>query len=155
MYFSSEKGFTLIELLVVVAIIGILSTVVLASLGNARTKAKESKAMSIFGQIRAQAEIAFDNNSGSYATICSDTNILSMGGQAATAVGGTTTATGSPLAFPATTATAATGAVTCSANAGAYAAQIQLSATKWYCVDSAGKADSRSSIYIISSQTCA
>ena len=43
--FNEQKGFTLIELLVVISIIGLLSSVVLASLNSTRLKAKDSKKM--------------------------------------------------------------------------------------------------------------
>lgn len=57
-----NKGFTLIELLVVVAIIGVLATVVLASLGTARNKAKISKTELVLNQIDTSIQSARINS---------------------------------------------------------------------------------------------
>lgn len=61
-------GFTLIELLVVVAIIGILASVVLASLNTARAKGANAAVKADMANIRAQAEIYYDNHANKYAT---------------------------------------------------------------------------------------
>jgi len=59
-----KKGFTLIELLVVIAIIGILATVVLASLGTARTRANDAKVQGNMSSMRIEMEL--NANGGAY-----------------------------------------------------------------------------------------
>ena len=63
---TQSRGFTLIELLVVIAIIGILASVVLASLNSARDKGADAAIKSSLNNMRAQAELYYDNNSNSY-----------------------------------------------------------------------------------------
>lgn len=62
---KTEKGFTLIELLVVVGIVGILSSVVISSLSEARAKARDSRRKSDLNQIRIALSMYF-NEKGNY-----------------------------------------------------------------------------------------
>src|SRR3989344_4887526 len=62
MKMNFKKGFTLIELLVVVAIIGILASVVLASLNSARNKGKDAAIFAQLANMRGQAELYYATN---------------------------------------------------------------------------------------------
>lgn len=54
------KGFTLIELLVVIAIIGVLASIVLASLATARRKSRDARRITDLKQIQLALELYFD-----------------------------------------------------------------------------------------------
>lgn len=125
---NSNKGFTLIELLVVVAIIGILSSVVLASLNTARTKGKAAAVQASMTSLRAQAELGV-GSAGTY--------LIDLCNQPGTTTGGLQTL------LNATTATGGT-AMACGQNTAigvapsAWGAEITLPTGTFFCVDSTG-----------------
>jgi len=57
-----RKGFTLIELLVVIAIIGVLASIVLSGLNNARKKARDTKRISDVNQIVLALELYYGSH---------------------------------------------------------------------------------------------
>lgn len=121
-----NKGFTLIELLVVIAIIGILSSIVLASLNTARDKGGNAAVKSNLQGIRSQAEVVYDNNGLSYASVCSDPNIMSA----------------IDAAITAGVDTGASVATRCNSQAADWAVNVLLKtpegANNYWCVDSTG-----------------
>lgn len=118
---TKNRGFTLIELLVVIAIIGILASVVLASLNTARAKGADAAIKSSINNARAQAELFYDNTSSTYTGLCADPTILNIQ-SAVNNAGGT-------FVCSATVATAYR-----------ISSVLKANTAQYYCVDSTGKA---------------
>ena len=64
---KKQKGFTLIELLVVIAIIGLLATLAVVALNNARAKSRDARRISDIKQIQTALEMYY-NDATSYPT---------------------------------------------------------------------------------------
>lgn len=75
------SGFTLIELLVVIAIIGVLASIVLASLNSARKKSRDARRITDIKQIQLALELYFDGKNNQYpagSTTCSSSVLYGL-----------------------------------------------------------------------------
>ncbi len=143
-----KKGFTLIELLVVVAIIGILASVVLASLNSARAKGSDAAIKADMSGVRASAELAYDTNgqqynkNGTTATAGTDCGAVFTANSMfdPTSGGGVGASIDSALAHVKTQN--GNIALFCNQNAGgtAYAIAATLRTGGFWCIDSTGVA---------------
>ncbi len=122
---NKKLGFTLIELLVVVAIIGILASLVIASLNQARSRGVDAAIKGTMSSLRAQMEIYYDDNNN-YGV-------------------GQTTACGSPIVTPLLNDVQAKNggtAVNCVSSGQTWVAQTPLvtNSGEFFCVDHTGAA---------------
>jgi prepilin-type N-terminal cleavage/methylation domain-containing protein len=151
---NNNKGFTLIELLVVIAIIGILASVILASLDTARAKGADAASKEDLDNARPQAELFYDGNSNSYLGVCAAAVSATPGG-----ILGMVTDAGSKSgkAYVAGAGTAGTLSNTvCHDSAGAWAAEVPLlsTANSFFCVDSTGATKITTNVLAASTYVC-
>jgi len=156
---NKNKGFTLIELLVVIAIIGILASVVLASLSSARNKGKDAAVKSQLSSMRAQAEL-YNTKIGNYTGLCSAT-------AANSGIADLLTASKDSGIFPTTTVGVTLGTAgaynltTCheAADGLSWAVESPLSGSvtatpAMHCVDSTGVSKEKAAILAVDASAC-
>ncbi|HYD92884.1 MAG TPA: type II secretion system protein [Candidatus Paceibacterota bacterium] len=129
--FVRSRGFTLIELLLVVSIIGMLSSIILASMASARDKANDAAVKSNLRTAAVQAALHQSIN-GSYGS---------------TVTAGTCPTSGTSMFYANETLRnaiqaaqrAGGGATRCATNGENYAISVRLrSSTDHWCIDSSG-----------------
>jgi prepilin-type N-terminal cleavage/methylation domain-containing protein len=154
---NKNKGFTLIELLVVIAIIGILASVVLASLSSARDKGKDAAVKSQLASMKAQAELFFATGE-TYDTVCS-TALGSNGFGGAAGPGllfSAHSSSGSATSGPTIDGIAAQIALqsVCNDSIDGWAASVPLSSGNFYCADNSGLSKETATVLGINDYVC-
>lgn len=118
---TKERGLTIIELLITITIIGILTSVILAALNDARLQGREAKIISEVDSLIKRAEIE-KVAQGNYTMVCGYGAVLQ----------------GEKFAELITSINSfATGSVVCNSDINSFAVSVPLGTTHW-CVDSTG-----------------
>lgn len=146
-----QSGFTLIELLVVIAIIGLLSSVIIASLNSARSKGSDASIKSNLSTVRTQAELYYDNNSQSYASMCTADATLAS---ALTSAANDTSATVDTTLATAQTSTVVECHIAADGSAYAVSAPLKTTSGHYWCIDNTGKAEDTTSVLGASATVC-
>jgi type II secretion system protein G len=74
----NARGFTLIELLVVIAIIGMLASVVLASLNSARMKSRDARRLADIHELQKALEL-YNSDNSQYPTALDTAHLITPG----------------------------------------------------------------------------
>ena len=130
-----KRGFTLIELLVVIAIIGILASIILISVGGARSKGGDAAVQANLNTVQTQME--YDNSASGYGTAIASAACPTTG--TSNFVVDTTMANALAQAKASGSGTA-TCAIGIAGASYAVAASLKTDSTKSWCVDSNGNA---------------
>jgi prepilin-type N-terminal cleavage/methylation domain-containing protein len=78
---QKSRGFTLIEVMVVITIIGLLASIVLAAMTDARAKARDAQRVQMVKELQKALELYRNQNSGNYPCAAAMPACVSGGGQ--------------------------------------------------------------------------